>query len=322
MLRPPTTFAELPVIPDALLVDLELNTTPPEGDPASYYGTTLAAEVRMRQPSCPIVLVTRPEVSGPTTQQQRLQESRDFDLILLKEDIHRDPDGERAKIKALIQGFQMLAGLTSQNWKEVLDSMEASEEESNLLREAAQPAVQGQWDVAQVARWIRNVVMGFPGILYDDLTSATRLGMTLESFRLSPVQKLLDSARYTGVFGTYQERWWRDRLFAIAQDLVQKHDLPGPISSSFATAFEAEYDQPLELARCVYDGEPIADWVCYVLKLPVKLQHSIPYYPDNRPAIMDEARVSFKAIMQSNDFDETKTDPDSYEVVRQLWEQG
>lgn len=80
------------------------------------------------------------------------------------------------------------------------------------------------------------------------------------------------------------------------------------------------HNQSLEPAICIYDKTPIADWVCYVLQKPVKQQNSIPYYPDQRPSVMDQARVSFKAIQESNAFDENLVDSDGYEIVSKLWE--
>jgi hypothetical protein len=53
-------------------------------------------------------------------------------------------------------------------------------------------------------------------------------------------------------------------------------------------------------AVCISSGEKPADWVCYILQKPVKREYSLPYHPDQRPAIMDEARVSFRAVKEDN----------------------
>jgi hypothetical protein len=99
-----------------------------------------------------------------------------------------------------------------------------------------------------------------------------------------------------------------------------KHELRGPVFLKFNEVFSAEFGEKLAPAICVYDGTPVADWVCYILKKPVKQRNSIPYYPDSRPPVMDQARVSFKAIQESNEFDESLVDSDSYVVVKKLWE--
>lgn len=319
---PPKEFSDLPThLPDALLVDLDLGTVPEEKEqePVSYFGSTLAAEMRMRQPACPIILVTRPHVMAGKS--ALLEDNMDVDLIVMKDAINRDPDDIRAKIVALIEGFRNLETIAGKEWQKVIELMGADQQEANLLREAAPPLERKEWNIPQAARWIRNVVMKFPGILYDDLTAATRLGISEADFLNPYLQSLIEPAKYTGVFGTFKKRWWRDRLLNIAQSLILKQGLSGPIFQKFARAFEQTQGISLEPAICIYDGTPIADWVCYIYREPVKQRNSIPYYPDSRPAVMDQARVSFKAIRESNDFDESLVDADSFEtVVKELWE--
>lgn len=315
---PPKDFSHLlPQLPDGLLIDLDLSTTPEGGEPVSYFGSTLASEVRIRHPACPIALVTRPQLMVDS--RRLLEDSFDVDIIMMKADINEDPDGKRAELLNLIYGFQSLEASDRRDWEKVADLMGATEPEANLLRESAPPLVDRQWNVPQLARWIRRVVIGFPGILYDDLTAATRLGIDINSFMSEPLQKFIASARYAGVFAKYENRWWRDRLFLIAQELVAKYELRGSLPRRFREAFYEEFDQELDPAICIYDDTPTADWVCHILKKPVKQQNSVPYYPDDRPAVMDQARVSFKAIEESNDFDESLVDADSREIVAERW---
>lgn len=65
----------------------------------------------------------------------------------------------------------------------------------------------------------------------------------------------------------------------------------------------------LEPSRDEETGTTPADTVCYVLGIPIRIENSLPYRPDDRPAIMDEARISFRAIRESNCFDERYLDP-------------
>jgi hypothetical protein len=271
----------------------------------------------MRHPECPIVLITRPNIID--WNRQLLEESIDVDLIVDKDTINMEPDRVRAEITSLIEGFKALGAVMGRAWKEVLAMLQADEEEAKLLQEAAPPLDRRQWNIPQVTRWIRNVVMGYPGILYDDLTAATRLGISLESFREPSVQDFLKGVGYTGLFSSFGKRWWRDRLFNSAQSILLEQNIAGPVFQRFGEAFRAKFGMELQPAVCVHDGTPIADWVCHILKKPVKQRNSIPYYPDRRPAVMDQARVSFKAIQESNKFDEDLVDSDSLEIVKELW---
>jgi len=317
---PPKDFSDLPQDGwEALLIDFDLKGVPQNGEPVNYYGSTLASEVRMRYQSRPIVLITRAGIIQPW-QRQLLEKSIDVDYIVLKDEIEKDPGEQSRIIRALIEGFAEIAEISGQDWSGVLKLMGATEQEAHTLREASPPIEGKQWNIPQAANWIRNVVMGFPGILYDDLTSATRLGLDLESFTAdAAVKDLFEPAKYRGVFHKYQQRWWRNRLFNIAQTYMVERDISGAVFQKFADAFEREYKRILKHSVCVYDGTEIADWVCYIYNKPVKQRNSIPYYPDNRPAVMDQARVSFKAIQESNDFDASLVDADSYEIVQKLW---
>jgi hypothetical protein len=318
---PPKNFAELPVDhPDALLVDHDLTTVPEGGGaPVSYMGSTLASEMRMRQPSCPIALVTRLHLTAARWQSQLLRQSSDLDLIIDKDDIIRTPEKVRGTIISLAEGFKALSKVCDQDWEKALDLMGADDDERHLLREAGPPVSNGQWNPPQTAKWIRTVVMGYPGILYDELTAATRLGINVDSFRQQGVQDLMRPSRYQGIFGDDEARWWRGRLFNVAQKLILEHKLQGAISEQFREAYRLKFDDSLEPAICVYDHTPTADWVCHILRVPVKQENSVPYYPDSRPTVMDQARVSFTAIETSDAFDESLVDADSYELVKSLW---
>ncbi|MCU1264511.1 MAG: hypothetical protein JWM21_829 [Acidobacteria bacterium] len=318
---PPKTFSDLAVDhPDALLVDYDLSSAPEGGDPVSYMGSTLASEMRMRQPTVPIALVTRLPITAAKWQEQFLRQSSDLDLIIDKDDIIRTPEKVRASITSLVEGFSALGEVEGQDWDKVVALMEANEDEGNLLREAGPPVSNGLWNTPQTAKWILTVVLRYPGIVYNELTAATRLGISLASFNLPKLRELITPAQYQGMFCDDQVRWWRGRLFNIAQGLLLKHEIRGAISEQFREAYRKEFDEPLEPAVCIYDGTPTADWVCHILRAPVKQENSVPYYPDSRPSVMDQARVSFKAIKESDSFDESLVDADSYELVKSLWE--
>lgn len=318
---PPKSFSTLPMDhPDALLVDHDLSSAPEGDDPVSYMGSTLASEMRMRQPSCPIALVTRLHLTAAKWQEQFLRQSNDLDLIIDKDDIIRTPDRVRSTIISLAEGFKDLEKLDGQDWERVIDLMGADEDEKHILREAGPPVSNGQWNPPQTAKWIRDVVLGYPGILYDELTAATRLGITIDAFGLPKMREITEAARYRGIFSGEDPRWWRGRLFNIAQRLILENKLPGVISEQFREAYRLRFGEALEPAVCVYDQTPTADWVCHILRVPVKQQNSIPYYPDSRPPVMDQARVSFTAVKISDAFDESLVDADSYELVESLWE--
>jgi hypothetical protein len=68
----------------------------------------------------------------------------------------------------------------------------------------------------------------------------------------------------------------------------------------------------------VWDGTEGAEAVCYVLHEPVKLSHSLRYYPDARPSVMDPARVSYRAIYADDSFDEELLDSSGQDMLEQV----
>jgi len=303
---------------DALLVDFELVRAQINGSNVTYHGNTLATEIRLQNQIIPIILITRKTLIQDDTLLASI--ASDVDLILFKDEVNSNPDAERGKIVSLVNGFQQLTKIDGKPWDDVLNAMGANEREKRTLREAFPPIQQGKWSVPKTADWIRNVVMQYPGILYSELDASTRLGISLDSFLRSEIQSIFETALYRGVFQDFGRRWWVDRLVGIAKDLLLKNGYTGAVSDYFIHAVNKEWSIELSPSICIYDGTPVAERVCYVYQQPVKLSNSLRYYPDSRPPVMDEARVSFKAIKESNDFDETLVDADSYDLVQELWD--
>jgi hypothetical protein len=309
--------------PDLYLIDYQLSMVQPNGRKADYQGSTLAAEIRARLPDCPIVLVTRQLVLDQLESQTRRQitgHMQTYDGLILKDRMDRDLEGTQRLLVSIAEGFRQLAGMTDKTWQSLLGAMGADRDEGELLQEAAPPLEKGVWIVTEAAGWIRDVVLSFPGILYDAVNAATRLGISEEAFLLEEVQGLMRPAEYQGIFAPFEGRWWKGRLFRVATALAADEGVHEPINRAFAKAFQTRYGTQLPPAECVWDHMPLADWVCYVLREPVKIRHSLRYYPDNRPSVMDEARVSFRAVRESSEFDEQLVDSEGSALLSEIEE--
>jgi hypothetical protein len=160
------------------------------------------------------------------------------------------------------------------------------------------------WTAPEIARWINTVLFRYPGLLYDSLHAATALGISEDSFLHNKVQNAFQSAIYSGVFDSLAQRWWRDRLFKIGFAIVRSAQMEPILAESFAGAFRKIHKTVLTPSKCVVTGKEHADAVCYILRKPVLREKSLEYFPDDRPKIMEPARVSFKAIRESPDVKE------------------
>jgi hypothetical protein len=150
--------------------------------------------------------------------------------------------------------------------------------------------------VSQAADWIRCTLLAYPGILYDSVYAATELRISVKDFLSNGVQEVVGSAKYTGIFDPLEGRWWKERLWEAAMQYVGDTEFAG----KFAAVFRERTGHELEPARSIVGDEVPADTVCYIYHEPVMYKYTVAYRPDNRLPVMDQARVSFKAIQQSN----------------------
>ena len=300
--------------PDLFLVDQDLNRA------VNYFGSTLVAQLRSKLPEIPIVLITRRSILrdlGREKSRQLVDEMQTFDELILKDAVDDDPETAEQELLILADGFRMLRQQEGRTWSDLGRLTKADEGEMDRLREASPPLhaktpgyedTKNEWTVTGAAHWLRDIVIAYPGILHDPLHAATRLRISEHSFLDERVQQELNGSIYEGVFAPIEKRWWSDRLLGLAQSLVTEQLGVQKTSNAFSEAYHRKHGSELEPSRCVWDGSPNADQVCYILKEPVKTEHSLRYFPDTRPSVMDSARVSFRAIRESSDFDEELLD--------------
>ncbi len=333
-LAPPSTPTADEILskrPDAVLVDYEL-TQRPRGSaspPAAYFGSLLIAAIRERLPTTPLILLTRKTLASRGDFLDRAMDLDEaFDDLLYKDDVK--PARLRAELSSLVAGYQILAR-SSGAWHDVLAAMGAPEYARDELRRFGAPGarLKGEGDGSKkaarrdgrkaaaprpesfrpgsIARWVRRVVLAFPGPLVDDLRAATELGIALKSFTRPNVLQWFQPAQYSGVFATEHRRWWRGALQARAEAYSRADGASsGDGPPSFEQAWNATHPaERLKHARCCVCGLPTNEAVCEVLREPVMQRCSLPYYPDSRPSAFDVARISFTAIRNTQVNDES-----------------
>jgi hypothetical protein len=90
-----------------------------------------------------------------------------------------------------------------------------------------------------------------------------------------------------------------------------------PFRKGFSKYWERKFGEKLQQSKCIVKNDSPADTVCYLLKQPMMLKYSIRYYPDDRPDMMDEARVSFKAIQTRNDVNLALFDEIGIDIIKE-----
>jgi len=310
--------------PDLIIVDYLLTMKRSDDTIVNYLGGTLLTRLREETPDIPLVVVSRPPIYGQYPQLRKLSEVAD--LVFLKNHLENEKYRIGSKLKALIEGYHDITNydLEKRNWDLLLKLLGATKKEGELLDETNPPIgpdnsirldetelLSGNdcnnetfrgWTAHDASRWITGILFSYPGILYNHQYAATNLGVAPESFLSDTTfQDKFKQEQYAGIFKGYEELWWRGRLRSKAASYIS-HRGTTPIHTIFASQFNEAFDAKLTPSYCnsSEENKEYADTICYILQEPVKTQYSLIYYPDNRPGIMDPARVSFKAIETTN----------------------
>ena len=304
------------------LVDWELNGRQ-DAERGGYHGGMLAQWLREEFEHTPIVLTSR---NGKSKRWRRVNPYL-FDAEVSPDEMIQQPESVVAKCVNLITGYQKLAQ-AEKTWAGLMDALGVeSEDEEEQIAEGTPPLLKQNsnttWLVSEITQWIQEVLLAYPGILYDPLHAACYLGIDVAEFLQPDVQEAIKDARYTGVLAPPEGRWWKDRLLSAGLDLMVDAGISGILLHRyFPKAFAQVHGRLLQLAECVYSKKKPAPRVCYVLKKPVRFEYSLVYLPDSRPRVMDDARLSFTAIRTSEEVFDQYFPPSSRHLVDEVRSRG
>jgi CheY-like chemotaxis protein len=172
-------------------------------------GSTIAEAIKERWPTCPVIGVTG--VDRLDRIDVRTQQTYD-DLF---ESVNFGQYYER--IDSIARDFAKIARRKPKALSDVVDLLQPPGEEVPRLEAALPQDLNKRRDGSvgsRLYRWVSRVLRGRPGFLYDELWSATFLG--LNETGLEKVERLFKAALYRGVFAATQEpRWWKLKLSDI-----------------------------------------------------------------------------------------------------------
>ena len=292
---------------DLFLVDYELDTRQGNDSFAPYLGMTFAARLREVWPAYPIVLLTRSDLPAWTAAQRTARAGSTFDDIVYKDTgLDADPLATHAKLVSLARGYQRLRESNVGSLPALLGLLQTDDVGREEAKKALPPP--HDWRQFEAAHWIRSVLLRYPGVLYDTAHAATAVGISLDDFKQEQVLDLLRDAEYRGPFCEEGKHWWRHRLFDIAYRLSGTSDSELGLREGFRLAAANMLGFELAASEDVETGVIPADTVCYLLEVPVRIETSLPYQPDSRPPVMEGARISFKAVRESNEVEEMHVD--------------
>lgn len=302
--------------PELILVDFDLSK--PQNDILlGISGTTLSTALKEKFPDTPTVLFTKKSVFK--IEKYSRQALYSLDDVVYKNEIFQPNRGDLNQLYELAVGFKKLRKNQSPKWDDILKVIKAPLVDHDILKLSNPPlSLVGNWSVSEVAEWVRKTLIKYPGILYDPIHSATFLGLSEIDFLSEKTKMICAKVKYSGILAPVEGRWWKSELRKIAISKMIKKEKELPLHLGFPLALERIGKTQVERSKCIYSDETPADWVCYILNKPVKIKYSLAYRADSRPKVMDEARVSFKAIRTSNEVNDEFFDPLGKDMLRQI----
>lgn len=299
--------------PDLFLIDFRFDL--PGGEDTFYDGYVLSTALRNIYNETPIVLFTRKDIFNIQKFPRNIIEIVD-DIYYKNEFLKYELD-YFYQIHSLASGYKILGEIKEKNWESLLKLIKAPTEAEFDLLNANKPIMnEGNWSVIDGANWIRKTLLKYPGILYNELNASTFLGISVDEFL--KIQENFEYALFNGVFQSNNKYYWKSLIRKIAADLMNSQNINLPTHVGFSLAFEKVNDKKLDPSICVYSGEENADRICYVLNKPVKTKYSFTYNIDDRPDVMDEARVSWKAIQTTDEVNEDFLNPIAKEMIPKI----
>ena len=247
---------------DLALVDWYLHTDEFSGD-----GPSIEGILRDTHKTTPVYAFSGEYGNAEFEREQKRGEHR-FALItspdrLDDEDLIQD-----------IQDYQQIRTKEGEDIDGILELLDAPADltekiRSTLPQEFAEglPA-EGEGDSdssLRFARWVRHELLETPGLLWDDVWTATKVGIKKEQF--TEYSSKLSNAKYTGIFSHRNNLWWRlkvrDRIYQLADENDHSVDRlwkSGPelldVSESDRSTCEVDSCDKLHPPQTVAAGSP------------------------------------------------------------------
>jgi hypothetical protein len=194
--------------PYLVIVDHVLDKTTTK-DPLLRRGSTIAEAIKEKWPACPVVGVTNADNVGDID----LRTQRTYDALLPFVNFGRYVD----QITSIASDFARVARKKLSSPRDLVDFLKPPAGEKDRLGAALPDDLKispaDKSTASCLYRWI-NLLLNRPGFLYDQLWSATFLGLTPKGFEI--VKHRFTSAEYAGIFANADApRWWLSRLSEV-----------------------------------------------------------------------------------------------------------
>jgi hypothetical protein len=117
-----------------------------------------------------------------------------------------------------------------------------------------------------LGNWLLLSVLKFPGILLNEVASASYLNISMDDFRETIIRKIFRRAIYKGPFSSLGSFWWRYELDEIIDQAKASNGLEYARNKTH---------RDVKPCKCSVDSKLDAGYYCIVTGSPVSLEKSI-----------------------------------------------
>lgn len=269
-------------VPDLVLMDHSLDRTISE---TYRTGSTVASFLREHWKNCPIVSCTGVEFNDIDIRHKSAYEGI-YPINRISENYE--------SIYSVAFGFHVLRENYPKEIADLFQLLDCPIGECDKLHKILPKEIKKNFNdnslLIEIYRWCNNILFERPGFLYDELWSATYLGLNEDGF--NRVKEKFNDAKYDGIFkDNSKPRWWKGKLLEILSELVDGIGLPWIIGRNlvenddkyFSKCFASGEDFPETVAA--EDTTPGAEWY------PMKLKNTEPHTNYEEMLFFDELRI-------------------------------
>lgn len=269
--------------PDLILIDHKLNKV---SDRIIETGSTSAEIIREKWPECPIVCITAMDLKDIDLQKKSIYEE------LLE---YPKLSKYYTTLVAIAKSFRKLKESRPTNADELLKLLLVPSDENMRIEAILSKELKKNYDdkslLISIFKWVRHTLMTNPGFLYDQLWTATLLGIKESSFK--KIRSQFEKARYKGIFTDEgNERWWQTQvkeiLFSKFPNINEK--LPWILARNLKGLTKKDF------SKCDICGEDFPETVAYtdevaLKRKPMHIRCSIPHPNFKSSLFFEEIRM-------------------------------
>lgn len=220
-------------------------------NPVFQRGSTIAEAIKEKWPACPVIGVT----NADKVDEIDLRTKQAYDDLLSFSDFRKYFD----RIGPIAKDFARIGDTSFKKPADLVALLEPPSDDEERLLAALTDELKGSLRDASVGsrmyRWVTQL-MSRAGFLYDDLWTATFLGLNTQGF--SKVREVFDDAIYRGVFTRENDpRWWVSQLAELLYEQADPRSgemswhvgrrLPGITPKHYSQCYSCQDESPPEV---------------------------------------------------------------------------